>query len=61
MNGTCDVECDSVYSSELLNAFQAGLVSVTQLAAAARRILTHRFTLGLFDDPLFSGVRPAGA
>ena len=51
MNGTCDVECDSVYSKSLLAASTAGLVSTTQLAAAARRILAHRFSLGLFDDP----------
>jgi hypothetical protein len=51
MNGTCDVECDSVYSKDLLNAHTAGLVSNTQLADASRRILTHRFKLGLFDDP----------
>eukprot|EP01043_Picozoa_sp_COSAG02_P028758 COSAG02_NODE_1759_length_11042_cov_3.648725_6_plen_267_part_00 len=51
MNGTCDIECDSVYSKELLNAHTSGLVSDTQLADATRRILTHRFKLGLFDDP----------
>jgi beta-glucosidase len=51
MNGTCDVECDSVYSKDLLNANKAGLVSDKQLADASRRILTHRFLLGLFDDP----------
>eukprot|EP01046_Picozoa_sp_COSAG06_P026936 COSAG06_NODE_2348_length_7031_cov_4.658973_3_plen_394_part_00 len=51
MNGTCDVECDSVYSGSLLTAHTAGLVTQTQLAAAARRIMTHRFKLGLFSDP----------
>ena len=51
MNGTCDVECDKVYSGNLLKAYTAGLVSKTQLADAARRIMTHRFKLGLFDDP----------
>ena len=51
MNGTCDVECDGVYQANLLNAHTAGLVSDKQLADASRRILTHRFKLGLFDDP----------
>ena len=51
MNGTCDVECDSIYSGSLLAAHTAGLVSQAQLAAAARRIMTHRFKLGLFSDP----------
>ena len=51
MNGTCDVECDGVYSSSLLPAFAAGIVSKEQLANAARRILRHRFSLGLFADP----------
>lgn len=51
MNGTCDVECDSVYSKNLLNAHTAGLVSIVQLADSSRRVLTHRFKLGLFDDP----------
>ena len=37
MNGTCDVECDSVYKKDLLTAYKAGLVSVKQLAGASRR------------------------
>ena len=41
-------------------AFTQGLVSKAQLASAARRILRHRFTLGLFDDPrahpYFTGI-----
>ena len=51
MNGTCDVECDSVYSGALQKAHDAGLVTRAQLADAATRILVHRFQLGLFDDP----------
>ena len=51
MAGTCDVECDGVYQANLLNAHTAGLVSDKQLADASRRVLTHRFKLGLFDDP----------
>ena len=38
-----------MYSKNLLNAVTAGLVSHSQLVAASRRILTHRFLLGLFD------------
>jgi len=60
MNGTCDVECDSIYSQYLDQAYKSGLVSLEQLSAATRRILTHRFTLGLFDDPrqhpYFTGI-----
>ena len=44
MNGTVDVECDSVYGKNLLQAYTQGLVSKSQLAASARRILTHRST-----------------
>ena len=51
MVGTCDVECDGVYGAHLSDAYTQGLVNVTQLAAAARRILKHRFKLGLFNDP----------
>lgn len=51
MNGTCDVECDSIYAGYLLRAAQSGLLLPGQLSSAVRRILQHRFSLGLFDDP----------
>ena len=49
MNGTCDVECGGIYGGNLQKAADAGLVSAAQLKAAARRIMMHRFSLGLFD------------
>jgi beta-glucosidase len=40
-----------LFSKNLLAAFSSGLVTTTQLQAAVRRIMSHRFMLGLFDDP----------
>lgn len=51
MNGTCDVECDSVYGKSLQDAVTNNMLQPGQLTGAARRILTHRFKLGLMDPP----------
>ena len=59
MNGTCDVGVTAFASSSLLQHTPLDWC-LGQLAAAARRIMTHRFKLGLFDDPrgseYFSGI-----
>eukprot|EP00039_Didymoeca_costata_P015425 m.262431 g.262431 ORF g.262431 m.262431 type:complete len:869 (+) comp16222_c1_seq24:245-2851(+) len=60
MEGTCDVECDSVYSKYLPNALSDGILDPAYVLNASYRILLHRFKLGMFDDPTkqayFTGI-----
>jgi beta-glucosidase-like glycosyl hydrolase len=49
VRATVDVECDSAYSSTLLNSTNAGLVHRSSLENAAARVLKGRFQIGQFD------------
>lgn len=47
-----DLECgDDVYIEPLLKAYELGMVSDEDIDRAARRVLTSRFRLGIFDSP----------
>ncbi len=46
----CDLCCGAEYN-DLIHAVQMGLVNEEQIDVAARRVLTARFKLGLFDPP----------
>lgn len=53
MKAGLDLECgDDVYMAPLLNAYNQGLVSMSEIDSAAFRVLNIRMRLGLFDDPL---------
>ena len=47
-----DLECgDNVYITPLLNAYNRGMVTMSEIDSAAYRVLRGRMRLGLFDDP----------
>ncbi|HQR94701.1 MAG TPA: glycoside hydrolase family 3 C-terminal domain-containing protein, partial [Sediminibacterium sp.] len=47
-----DLECgDNIYKQPLLNAYQQGMVSLSDIDTAAYRVLRARMQLGLFDNP----------
>lgn len=47
-----DLECgDNIYIEPLQEAYEKGLVSIEDIDLAARRILTARMRLGMFDNP----------
>ncbi|MCF0176241.1 MAG: glycoside hydrolase family 3 C-terminal domain-containing protein [Bacteroidales bacterium] len=50
-----DLECgDCVYVEPLRNAYEKGMVSDEDLNRAARRVLTARMKLGLFDNNIYN-------
>ena len=49
MEGTCDVECDTVYKDSLAAAVSGKLVDVAVVRDSVRRLVQHRMRLGLFD------------
>jgi beta-glucosidase len=46
----CDLECGDTFST-LMEAVKAGLVTEADIDRAARRVMTARFRLGMFDPP----------
>lgn len=47
-----DLECgDNIFKEPLLNAYNQGMVSLSDIDTAAYRVLRGRMQLGLFDDP----------
>ena len=50
MKAGCDLECGNDYNN-LVEAVNAGAVTVKQIDTALERVLTGRFRLGMFDPP----------
>ncbi len=51
----CDVNCGSTYL-HVLKAYQDGLVTEEEITAAAERLFTTRFLLGLFDETEYDKI-----
>ncbi len=51
----CDVNCGSTYL-HILKAYQKGLVTEEDITAAAERLFTTRFLLGLFDETEYDAI-----
>ena len=52
LNGGSDMDMESyIYLTELQSLLKDGLVTMSQIDDAVRRILTVKYELGLFDDP----------
>ena len=53
LNAGVDVEAPNLYGygTELMEAVRSGQVPMEQVDEAVRRILRHKFTLGLFENP----------
>ncbi len=46
----CDLECGDTFTT-LAEALKAGLITEADIDRAARRVMTARFRLGMFDAP----------
>ena len=51
----CDVNCGNTYL-HMLKAYEQGLVTEEEITAAAERLFTTRFLLGLFDETEYDGI-----
>eukprot|EP01051_Picozoa_sp_SAG22_P004418 SAG22_NODE_236_length_14254_cov_3.426492_5_plen_1588_part_00 len=60
VQATVDIECDSVYSTQLLTMATAGNVTRSQLEEAVARVYTGRFQVGQFDDGNSAEHQPFG-
>ena len=51
----CDVNCGNTYL-HLLKAYEQGLITEEDITAAAERLFTTRFLLGLFDETEYDNI-----